>query len=129
MIYLKINDIFGKAMSEFPELDAGQSVQMLEQLKQNFGDKAFSTSFEMITAMFPPAPVAKGETWTVRNTMHSLVDINLTTVFELKNTSDSLYNIEGNCQLVPATSDYVSVAGNLTKYNLGGTMTYLTTID
>lgn len=126
---LAINSIFEHALDQISQLTDEQKHQIMEQFKQTFGEKAFISNFEMLTAMFPNAPVKQGDEWTVRNNLNSIANLDVNTTYRLKEITSNAYIIEGDGKMNSHPPDYSMLNGMPTKVSMNGYMNYSVSVD
>jgi hypothetical protein len=125
-----IDSIFINMFDKFPQLSEVQRQQIQGQLMQAYGEKAFKSSFEMVTAIFPDLPVQNGSTWVIKSQLESGMAANVVTTYELKESGEAYNMIIGNATIETADKDaYIQTNGMPLKYNLTGTMTSTIKID
>lgn len=126
---MDISKVFEHSMEQFSSLSDGQKQIIMDQLKQIFGEKTFIANFEMITALFPNKPVKQGEKWLIRNRLQSIMNVDLSTIYQLKTVTDTSYIIDGECKIVSNPSNFSMFNGMPTKAILDGRMKYATVVD
>lgn len=121
-----LDNVFSSVFTAFPDLPEMQKQQILTQVKQAYGEKAFKGNIEMITAIFPDKSVSIGDTWTnsiqLESGMAGLMNNTFTLVDKETISAKSTMSTEDK-------EAYVDVNGMPTKYNLNGTMNSTFTID
>lgn len=115
----------------FPQLTEDQKAQLHSQMEQTWGEQAFISSFEMVTAIFPDHLVGPNEGWTVQTNLRSLLKINANTEYRIQGITDSFYTIYGACKISTdqKNNDYTDLNGMPAKYNLTGTMNSVLSLD
>lgn len=125
-----IEAVFSHMFDKFPQLNDVQKQQIKGQIMQAYGEKAFKGNMEMCSAIFPDSPVAKGDKWTINTQLEAGMSAKMETVYELKERSDSHYQIFGNSKIETADKDaYIESNGMPLKYDMAGTMTSDIKID
>lgn len=125
-----IEAVFSNMFDKFPQLNDVQKQQIKGQIMQAYGEKAFKGNMEMCSAIFPDSPVAKGDKWTINTQLEAGMSAKMETVYELKEMSDSHYQIFGNSKIETADKDaYIESNGMPLKYDMAGTMTSDIKID
>jgi hypothetical protein len=118
-----IDVLFSNMFDKLPQLNEAQKQQVMDQLKQAYGEKAFKGNIEMCSAIFSDAPVSRGDKWTVNTQLEAGMAAKMETVYELKEITDNYYQILGNSEIATADKDaYVESNGMKLKYDLSGTM-------
>lgn len=118
-----IDTLFSNVFNAFPQIDENQQKQVLDQVKQAYGEKAFKGNLEMSMAIFSDEPVATGDQWTINTRIEAGMAASMQTVYELKEVNDQYYLIQGNSTIETADKDaYVEANGMPLKYDLAGTM-------
>ncbi|GAB7088705.1 DUF6263 family protein [Marinifilum fragile] len=124
-----IDNLFGGMFEGF-DITQQQKDQILAQLKQSYGEKAFKGSFEQITAIYPKGKVKLGKKWTTETNIEAGMSVHVTTNFELKaaNTEYFLLHGEGDLSSNP-NSPFVKQNGMDMKILLDGNLTSDIKID
>jgi hypothetical protein len=124
-----IDNLFGGMFEGF-DITQQQKDQILAQLKQSYGAKAFKGSFEQITAIYPEGKVKLGKKWTTETNIEAGMSVHVTTNFELKaaNTEYFLLHGEGDLSSNP-NSPFVKQNGMDMKILLDGNLTSDIKID
>lgn len=118
-----LDNIFEGMFQSFPQLTEPQKQQILAQLRQAYGEKAFKGNIEMITAIFPKKKVKVGENWENSVKLESGMSGFMNNTFTLIDVNSDAIFIEGNSQISTENKDaYVEVNGMPTRYNLTGKM-------
>ncbi len=116
--------VFLNMFDKFPQLSDVQKQQIKGQIMQAYGEKAFKGNIEMCSAIFSDSPVSKGDKWTINTQLESAMSAKMETVYELKDNTDSYYQILGNSKIETADKDaYIESNGMPLKYDMIGTMT------
>jgi len=125
-----IDSLFSNMFDLFPQVSDIQKQQIKGQITQAYGEKAFKGNIEMFSAIFSDSPVSKGDKWTVNTQLEAGMSAKVKTIYELKDISDSYYQIFGNAIIETADKDaYIETNGMPLKYDLAGTMTSDIKID
>lgn len=125
-----IEAVFSNMFDKFPQLNDVQKQQIKGQIMQAYGEKAFKGNIEMCSAIFSDSPVSKGDKWTINTQLESGMSAKMETVYELKELSDSYYQIFGNSKIETADKDaYIESNGMPLKYDMAGDMTSDIKID
>ncbi len=115
--------IFRGMLESFPELPEPQKEQVLAQIEQAYGEKAFKGNIEMITAIFPNKKVKIGNSWENSVKLESGMSGLMNNTFTLTGVSSDAIFIEGTSQISTENKDaYIEANGMPTRYNLTGTM-------
>ncbi|MEP1031909.1 DUF6263 family protein [Ekhidna sp.] len=118
-----LDSIFDGMFESFPELPEPQKQQLLAQLRQAYGEKAFKGNIEMITAIFPNKEVNVGESWKNSVKLESGMSGFMNNTFTLTDVNSDAIFIEGTSQISTENKDaYIEVNGMPTRYNLTGKM-------
>lgn len=113
-----IGSIVKHALEKFPKLSIEKRLEFKGQFTQSFGEDVFKHNFEMITAIYPNNPVAKGDTWTIRREIKSRPKEAYVSIYELKGKFGSYNLIVGNGNIeTPKEDDYKPINGMLIKHN------------
>lgn len=125
-----VETLFESAFAKIPEVSETQKRSIMSQLKQAYGEAAFKGNIEMITAIFPDKPVAKGEQWNVATKLESSFPVNLSTTYTYQEEGGDYYKIAGESVVKSEEKGtYVEVSGMSIKYDLEGTMASDIVID
>ena len=125
-----IEAVFSNMFDKFPQLSDVQKQQIQGQLMQAYGEKAFKGNIEMCSAIFTDTPVSNGDKWTINTQLEAGMSAKMETVYELKDITDSYYQILGNSKIETADKDaYIESNGMPLKYDMTGTMTSDIKID
>jgi hypothetical protein len=118
-----IDSLFSNGLVRFPQLTEAQKQQVLNQVTQAYGEKAFKGNLEMITAIFPDSKVSIGDKWIIKTPLEAGMSANMETSYELKEINDSYCLIKGDSKITTADKDaYIQSNGMALKYDLTGTM-------
>lgn len=116
-----LDNIFKDMFESFPQFTEAQKQQILTQLQQAYGEKAFKGNIEMITAIFPNKEVKVGEKWDNSVKLESGMAGFMNNTFTLVDVNSDAIIIEGTSQISTEDKDaYVEVNGMPTRYNLTG---------
>ncbi len=125
-----IDQLFGSAFDQFPEIPANQKAQIKAQLQKAYGKEAFKGNIEMSTAVYPEKPVAKGDSWEIKTNLNSGMSANITTTYTYAENNTDYHLITGNSKIVTANKEaYTKMNGMPTKYDLKGDMTSQIKVD
>lgn len=120
----KIEDldvIFDGMFESFPELSEPQKQQILTQLREAYGEKAFKGNIEMITAIFPSKEVKIGESWENSIKLEAGMSGFMNNTFTLTDVNNDAIIVDGTSQITTENKDaYIEVNGMPTRYNLSG---------
>lgn len=94
--------------------------QLAASIKQQFSDESIKSSIETMTAIFPDAPVAVGETWVVKTTTQAGMVINNENTLTLKEASADKWVIEGALKLNTNSEVVVPTQGMSSRFSLNG---------
>jgi hypothetical protein len=97
---LGVDKLWKDILKSYPQMTDAQKSQIGTQMSQSFGGDAVKGNFEMLTAIYPDKPVARGEKWTISGKL-KLPIILLTewTTFEYEGSTASTYLIHGNSKM------------------------------
>ncbi len=126
-----IDELFTSATSSLGEMDDMQKKQILSQVMEAYGGKAFKANMEISSAIFPEGKVAKGDTWKVNTKLESTMTADIESVYTLTDVADGTYVIAGKSAMKPIKTDtYNQMGGMEIKYNMtSGSMTSTLTLD
>jgi len=92
--------LFEKAFESIQKLDPSVRKQLEANLKSSFGKENFKSSFETITAIFPPEPVNIGRQWKAESILNNNMPVKINTLYKFENETDSNYIITGVGSLI-----------------------------
>lgn len=125
-----VEDLFSDAFKSVGQIDEMQKKQILDQMMQSYGDKAFKGNIEMGTAIFPETKVSKGDSWTINTKLESQLTADIQTVYTLTDVGKDFYMISGKSEIKPsAEGNNVNLNGMDMQYEISGTMTSTLKID
>ncbi|PKL79325.1 MAG: hypothetical protein CVV25_08280 [Ignavibacteriae bacterium HGW-Ignavibacteriae-4] len=87
--------LFSKAFETIQQLDPIVRKQLEANLRSSFGKENFKSSFETITAIFPPEPVDIGRQWKAESVLNKNMPIRINTLYKFENETDENYIITG----------------------------------
>jgi hypothetical protein len=118
-----IEALFSNAFVKLPQLTEAQKQQVLTQVAQAYGEKAFKGNLEMVTAIFPDSKVTTGDKWVIKTQLESGMSANMETSYELKEINDSYCLIKGDSKINTADKDAIIQSNGMPlKFDLTGTM-------
>jgi len=124
-----VENLFSGAFDNI-ELDEMQKKQILDQVMQSYGDKAFKGNLEMGTAIFPEGKVSKGDSWTINTRLESQMTADIVTVYTLTEVGSDYYLIAGKSEVKQIPSENTTnLNGMEMQYDISGTMTSTLKID
>lgn len=119
-----IDSLFVNMFVKFPQLPEERKIQIVNQLKEAYGEKAFKGNIEMVTALYPRNAVGKGDKWNVKTELEAGFAGNMDAEYQLKESADEYFLVSGNSKLSTADKDaYIEVNGMPVKYDMKGTIT------
>ena len=126
-----IEELFTNATSALGQMDDMQKKQILDQVVQSYGNKAFQANMETTTAIFPEEKVAKGDSWKLTTKLESNITADIETVYTLEDVVADAYVITGKSELKAVNSDeFKQMGGMEMKQNLtSGSMTSTLKLD
>ncbi|HEX2936037.1 MAG TPA: DUF6263 family protein [Bacteroidales bacterium] len=125
-----IESVFSNMFEKFPQVTEEQKQQVLGQIQQAYGEKAFKGNFEMCSAIFPDNIISKGDKWIIKTQLESGMSAKMETVYELKEITDNYYQILGDSRIETTDKDaHIESNGMPLKYDLKGAMTSDIKID
>lgn len=125
----KIDEFFDETFKAFPEMDLATSEQMKMQLKDSYGEKAFKGNMEMVAAIFPEKPVAKGDTWEINTNLESTVKAEIKSVYTLDDITEDYYLISGVSTIISPENNQMENQGIKMNFTLTGAMTSQLKVD
>lgn len=115
--------LWESVLSEFNQLTDTQKAQLMSQVKNAYGDKAFKGNLEMTSAIFPENPVNKGDKWTVNTNLETTLAADMTTEYIFEDLTEDYALIKGNSRITSVNKDeYTESNGMHVKYELSGSM-------
>lgn len=97
-----VETLFDNILNSFPNISQEQKEQIREQITQSYGDKAFKGNMEMLSAIFPEKPVAKGESWNINTNMETGgMSLQANSTYKLDEVTASKYLISGSAEMKP----------------------------
>lgn len=125
-----VETLYAGMFDKFPNLTAEQKEQMRAKIMQSYGDKAFKGNLEMLSAVFPDHPVAKGDTWNVKTQLEAGMSATLDGVYKLDEITSAEFVVSGSSIFATTNKDVYNEANGMSlKYNLAGTMNSVIKID
>lgn len=110
-------------MLDAMELDTSDDAYLQEtktNLQSSFGDNALKTLIQQSTKVFPENDVKIGDTWSIENTINSIVEINTKTTYTLD-------KIENKIAHISVKSDFTTDSSKTHKYTQMGIEMDMTT--
>ena len=127
---IDMDSLFSGLLNSFPEIPRFQKQNLIEKLKQTYGEKAFKGNLEMILAIFPNKKVRINDKWSNEVKLESGMSASMKNEFTLKEYNKKFALIELNSTTkTEDKNSYVTVNDNPTKYNLIGTMNGIIRVD
>ena len=127
---INMNNIFDRLLDSFPEIPKAYKNEIIAQIRQAYGEKAFMGNLEMITAIFPDKKVKVNDSWSNEIRLESGMGATMDNLFVLKELNKSFALIDLNSKTVTDDANsYIPINGAFTKYNLSGTMKSTIKID
>ncbi|MFT3739451.1 MAG: DUF6263 family protein [Breznakibacter sp.] len=123
---------FDKVMEELvAKFNGNQEManQIAASLEQQFSDDAMKSNMEMMTAIFPENAVAIGDTWVVKNTIRSGMELNSENTLTLKDVANGKWMVSGVAQLATNSETAIQTQGMESHFSLTGTAKYEMVLD
>lgn len=115
--------LFESVFNKFSQIPENQIVQIKAQLMKAYGEDAFKGNLEMVTAIYPDKPVAKGETWEIKTKLESAMSADITSTYKYVESNSNYHLIVGDSKITTADKDaYIASNGVPMKYDLTGNM-------
>ncbi len=92
--------LFDKAFETIKQLEPSVRNQLENNLKNSFGKENFKSSFETITAIFPPEPVDLGRQWKAESVLNNNMPVRINTLYKFENETDDNFVITGVGSLI-----------------------------
>jgi len=121
-----------KVNSSLEWLPLMQKEQIVEQIKQAYGEKAFKGSLEQVFAFLPEKPVNKGEKWHTQIELNANFPATMNSEYKLGKITKDYFVIMGTSDIsTNGLQDAItqSSSGELMRYNLIGNATSNIKID
>ncbi|MFA7326663.1 MAG: DUF6263 family protein [Candidatus Kapaibacterium sp.] len=87
--------LFDVAFETIQQLDPAVRKQLETNLKNSFGKDNFKSSFETITAIFPPEPVDMGRQWKAESVLNNNMPVRINTLYKFEDETDDSFVITG----------------------------------
>jgi hypothetical protein len=125
-----VENLYSGVFDSVGQVDELQKKQILDQIMQSFGDKAFKGNLEMSMAIFPETNVRKGDSWTINTKLESQMTADIQTVYTLTEVGADYYMLSGKSGIKQIESENtVNLNGMDLQYTIAGTMTSNLKID
>jgi len=125
-----VEGLFSGAFDSVGQVDEMQKKQILDQVMQSYGNKAFKGNMEMGTAIFPDTKVSKGDSWTINTKLESQLTADIQTVYTLTEVGADYYMLLGKSEIKQIeTENTANLNGMDMQYNISGSMTSTLKID
>lgn len=92
--------LFDKAFETIKQLEPTVRKQLENNLKNSFGKENFKSSFETITAIFPPEPVDLGRQWKAESILNNNMPVKINTLYKFEKETDDNFVITGVGSLI-----------------------------
>ena len=115
-----IDSMWNNIMTGLPEMDETKKTQILNQLKQSYGENSLRGNIEQITAIFPDAKVKINDVWENKVELKSTMVSLLTNHFKLVAYDKQFATIDDSANM-KTTDAETQVNGLPAVYNLNGT--------
>ena len=115
-----IDSLWDNIMTGLPEMDETKKTQVLNQLKQSYGENSLRGNIEQITAIFPEGKVKLNDVWETRVALKSTMSALVVNHFKLIDYNKQFANIEDSANM-KTTDAETQVNGLPAVYNLSGT--------
>ena len=118
-----IDQLFDDIFEDNAEITDMQKAQMMEQMKQSYGEDTFRSSVEMITSVFPEGDVSVGDSWNSKREFKAGMQLLMDNEYTLTELTDDFAVIEINASSTTLEgTDFENMNGMPAKYNMNGTM-------
>lgn len=118
-----IDSAFTGIINSVPGLTDDQKQAMIAKLLKAYGEEAFKSNFNMMTAIFPSKKVRLGDKWVVTTALEPIQVINVVTTYQLVNVDKDYWQIRGESTLESLDKDtYVPMDDMMVRHDLSGTM-------
>lgn len=131
--YGKISKINGLSkmwddiINKFSHMNEQQKQQIIQQINQTYGEKAFKGNFEMATAIFPQHSVKIGDSWKIDNDLQTGISAKMSTEYKLSEINANTATFTGESAIKTSPKDN-QLKTNI-RYNLSGNSVSKIVID
>lgn len=123
-----IDNLYNDLFNGVEGISQEEKDEITAQMKNSFGEESFKNNLEMSTPIFSDKNVKIGDKWTSNTKVNSGFTLNLNSTYTLKNITPDSYIIELN-SIINTEDVYNNINGIFAKYDLGGIMSSILTID
>lgn len=123
-----IDNLYNDLFNGVEGISQEEKDEITAQMKNSFGEESFKNNLEMSTPIFSDKDVKIGDKWTSNTKVNSGFTLNLNSTYTLKNITPDSYIIELN-SIINTEDVYNNINGIFAKYDLGGIMSSILTID
>ena len=125
-----LEEMFSHVFDDYPDVSQLQKAQIINQLKQSYGENSFRGNIEIVTAIFPDKDVKVNDTWTNQISIESNIRVIMDSKYTLKELADDYAVISVVAKSETSDSgEFEEINGMPTKFNLGGEMSGTIRID
>ncbi|MBV9986790.1 MAG: hypothetical protein JO301_03875 [Chitinophagaceae bacterium] len=126
-----LDSLLSNMAGQVPGIGDEQRTTLGKQISESYGPETFKSSFNSITAIYPPSGMArKGDKWTSSVEMPGVIKMTIVMEYQLMDEGADYYLIHGEGLMNTSdTSGYSNMNGIELKYILTGKMTSDIKID
>ncbi|WP_281615962.1 DUF6263 family protein [Flammeovirga sp. SubArs3] len=126
-----LDDYWKKIDEETKDIPAMQKSQILNQIKQSYGEKQLKTNMEMLTNIFPEEAVKKGSTWSKSSqyTISFTANIKRTFTVDRLSKTEIIINEVNHIATDNTKEEYQEINGMQMRYEMEGDNEATYTID
>jgi hypothetical protein len=124
-----LSEILDAVIAEMT-IDGPAREQVLENMKRQFGEEAMKDLIEQAMAIYPPEPVAVGDSWVKTIEIRQMVPLKLDNTWVLKEVNENTATLEVTSLIGPAGDDTtVNMMGTDLNVQLEGAQSGISVID
>ena len=114
-----VDSLMAGMTQELPDMDEAQKTQLVNQLKQSYGENSLKGNIEQLTAIFPDKKVKINDEWQDSIQIKSTLSSTITNHFRLISYNSDFAEIENHAN-TRTTDDLTELNGMPAKYHLSG---------
>lgn len=114
-----IDSLWANLITELPELDEAKKTQILDQLKQSYGENSIRGNIEQLTAIFPAEKVRLNDQWQNTIQLKSTMSATVTNHYKLVGYNEQDIDIENHAD-TKTKEDTTQINGLPATYRLSG---------
>lgn len=116
-----LDAMFADLFKDYLDIPEMQRTQIIEQLKQSYGENSFKGNLQMITAIFPDKEVKVNDIWNKQITMETSMKVLMDSEYTLKELTEeyALLAVSGSA-ITTDDGGFQEMNGMPTKFDLSG---------